>query len=90
MVTAQFCLISKDLTGAQSFMDSNFCKLNLSISTGQKYGRIWQRHGCPFADVLSAATMVAALYPRCTLATSALTDGDGALSDTPNMLQRGR
>lgn len=42
-VTARSRLISKGLDWSAELMDSNFCKLNLSIGAGQKYGRIWQR-----------------------------------------------
>lgn len=33
----------KGLDWSTGLMDSDFCKLNLSINAGQKYGRIWQR-----------------------------------------------
>lgn len=39
-VTAQFDFRGFDQN--TEFMDSNFCKPDLSISAGQKYGRIWQ------------------------------------------------
>lgn len=42
VVTARLRLISKGLDWSTELVDSNFCKLNLSIGTGQKYGRIWQ------------------------------------------------
>lgn len=43
VVTARLRLISKGLDWSTEVVDSDFCKLNLSISFVQKYGRVWQR-----------------------------------------------
>lgn len=82
-VTARLRLISKGLDWSTELMDSNFCKLNLSIIAGQKYG---------FGNMslLSFYWRFEHCDHFCTLAARGLTEGDGALADTWTTLWRGK